>query len=494
MHPRQLMILVPFLVVASIVFYSQFSLNHDSSWYLIATRRFLDGAELYRDIVEINPPLAFYLTVPGLTLADTFDVSPANGFFIYVSVLAGLSTFWAGSVVIRSDLEQSAKSLLIVAVAICNFAFAVYDFGQREHLMMMFALPYLMLLICQDRLDKVTSAEAVAIGLVACLGLCLKPYFFLIPGGIIIAQFARSRDFVMLFGAANIAVAAGAIAYLLFIAIVHPIYLEEIVPTASLIYSAYGISIMGFVVRPELFGLLSVVVLAGYCHKKLDSISMGLIGAMAGALLSYLAQLKGWNYQIVPLSMFIFLLALWTVYRARNDLKTKVLIPALALSAIYFSWGTQISWGPYRSMTTVPFGQFVDEPKTPVLVLSSNLAVSFPFANEVDATWSSRYPAQWLIPGAVIKLSETDCREQPEQCARYQAILADTRRDIVSDFSKYRPRIVIIDTRAKKSYFGGMQFEYLPFLQRSSGFTEMWKDFEKIDVIESYEVWRRQSD
>jgi len=36
-------------------------LHSDVSWYLVATERFVNGARLYQDVIEVNPPLAFYL-------------------------------------------------------------------------------------------------------------------------------------------------------------------------------------------------------------------------------------------------------------------------------------------------------------------------------------------------------------------------------------------------------------------------------------------------
>ncbi|MEP7218497.1 MAG: hypothetical protein ABI876_06250, partial [Bacteroidota bacterium] len=41
-------------------------LNHDVAWIIHGAGRWLEGAGLYRDIVEINPPLIFYLTAPAV--------------------------------------------------------------------------------------------------------------------------------------------------------------------------------------------------------------------------------------------------------------------------------------------------------------------------------------------------------------------------------------------------------------------------------------------
>ncbi len=90
----QMMLALIVVVFASTIFYSQFSLNHDTSWYLVSTRMFIDGATLYDDIVEINPPLAFYLTVPSILLSDFTGLRPMTAFFMYVSALGGLSVLW----------------------------------------------------------------------------------------------------------------------------------------------------------------------------------------------------------------------------------------------------------------------------------------------------------------------------------------------------------------------------------------------------------------
>ena len=55
--------------LASLLYFLQATPNHDVAWYLVATDRFLDGARLYRDIIEVNPPLVFYLTVPPVAVA-----------------------------------------------------------------------------------------------------------------------------------------------------------------------------------------------------------------------------------------------------------------------------------------------------------------------------------------------------------------------------------------------------------------------------------------
>src|SRR5688572_20830231 len=88
-----LAVLMAGLAVAT-VYYASGLLHHDPSFLLIATRRWLHGAVLYQDIMEINPPLIFYLTAPAVMVSDIFSVSSASVFVVFVCALAGISTVW----------------------------------------------------------------------------------------------------------------------------------------------------------------------------------------------------------------------------------------------------------------------------------------------------------------------------------------------------------------------------------------------------------------
>ena len=43
-------------------------LSHDVAWFLFGSERMVDGASLYRDVIDVNPPLVFYLGVPAAWL------------------------------------------------------------------------------------------------------------------------------------------------------------------------------------------------------------------------------------------------------------------------------------------------------------------------------------------------------------------------------------------------------------------------------------------
>lgn len=50
-------------------------INNDVSWHIYVAMQILDGQVLYRDIIEINPPLVYYLRILPVWLATLLDTS-----------------------------------------------------------------------------------------------------------------------------------------------------------------------------------------------------------------------------------------------------------------------------------------------------------------------------------------------------------------------------------------------------------------------------------
>lgn len=66
-------------------------MNLDVAWLLYAAGRVMDGAKLYVDIYEINPPLAIYFDFPPVGIARLFGWPEIPVFYGYVLALVGLS-------------------------------------------------------------------------------------------------------------------------------------------------------------------------------------------------------------------------------------------------------------------------------------------------------------------------------------------------------------------------------------------------------------------
>lgn len=472
--------------LAAGLFHVGVSLNHDSSWYLAATERLLDGARLYVDVVEINPPLAFYQTMPPVWLARLLGSDPGAIYVAYITLLALLASLWSFALLRGAALEARQKTALMIAVAAVLFVLPIGEFGQREHFMLIFALPFLLAQILRPALPDTGPGHGIALGLVAALGLLLKPYFLLIPAAIGIMRLVEERSLAPFRDPAMLALAAAAVGYLGFVGLVHPEYFTAIVPIARVVYGAYGTGGPQVLAKFEIIALVLLAVAGlGASHKASGTITRLFIGASVGAAAAYLVQYKGWNYHLLPLSALLILTATWLFAAAGRGSGRQPGMARIALAAGVIILGLQIARGPYQASTTSAFGPFVKQRGESILVLSADVAATFPFVNEVGGRSASRYSAQWYIPGAHL------CRaaDPAGDCAEEARILNIARETIIEDFLRAEPRLVFIDEKPRKLFFQGARFDYLEFLSADDRFGFFERCYRRIGAAADHGVY-----
>lgn len=478
--------------IAAIVFYPRHSLTHDASWYLISAQMFLDGAELYTDLVEINPPLAFYLTIPAIGLSRMLTEDATTAYFHYCIALGVFSSLWIARLLQSAELPVRQHYALFGTVLIIFFVLPISEFGQREHLMLLFSMPFLLYLALGDRLGLLSRRHQAMLGLWAAFGLMLKPYFLLIPASIVIARALSRKSCRGFFDPGIVALGLAVVVYLAFIVLRHPVYIAQIVPMARLVYSAYGTPPMQVWLRPELLatGVLALVVWR--FRRSLDPVLVALCGGCVGAATAYLLQYKGWNYHLLPLSALLLMTASWLAVNClRRSINDRFVVGALLLAVALLTLGTQLMHGPYESRSTQVFKRFVKRENTRILVLSTNVSAAFPFVNEVSGKWTSRFPAQWLIPGAYIRLKRGMCDTDGTQCDDLKRILVYARHAVIEDIHRFEPELIFVDRRAAKSYFAGVPFDYLSFLSEDRGFPRLRACYRHIGQTLTYDVWSR---
>ncbi len=154
--------------------------SSDLGFYLYAAGRLLDGAVLYRDVVEINPPLIIWLNLPAVLVARSTGISEVLAYRLTVTVVLAASILLCERI-LRStarDAERIRPFLLVLWFVL--FPFAWIDFGQREHLLLGLFLPYLTLAAAELRGRAPGPSQRLAAGLLAGVGLSLKPHFALL--------------------------------------------------------------------------------------------------------------------------------------------------------------------------------------------------------------------------------------------------------------------------------------------------------------------------
>jgi putative flippase GtrA len=462
-------------------------INHDTAWYLIATRDWLGGSGLYTTLVEVNPPLNFYLTLPAIGFADLFGISDTNGQYVALAALIFLVLNWC-NVIAREELgfPPAKSALLLCGIALALVLPALNNFGQREQVMVVLTMPWL---LGQIAPVPASTGRQIARAAVAAIGICLKPHFVVFPLAVTALMTLRRRSLRPLFSIENLTFLAVGLGYIGYVALVHPAYLSEIVPMAQQIYGAYGTSfdIVFHKIRYEMLLALVPVIVA--LSLRLPQIDAGLFAVVALAGLgSYFLQGTGFEYHAIPFRAFALVACCLLVLQnpGLNSVTIAAVIAALGLMAI------NVERGFYSNRPALEIAAMASEigQVDSLMVLSSYVHAGPPAAIASGADWSSRYPTNWLVPGALNRLQETDCQSQRETCDRLSAIATKNRTDNLADIAASRPDLLVFDLRL--GYFGGIAFSWAAFMAEDPAWPTVFGEYTEMGQSERFAYYARK--
>lgn len=419
-------------------------LNHDSAWYLIATRRWLAGAQLYVDLIEVNPPLAFYLTAPAILLADISGWSDLNAQYAVLALAVGACLLASWDVLIDGGRRALPPALaLLVGVAFCLVVPAFDAFGQRDHLVLLCLFPWWLGSVHgrSPVADRRQTARAVLAG----VGFCLKPFYLLIPLLMALARLASGRSPRALIAREHgVFVVVGA-AYLLSVWFWHRPYFDAIVPIARDVYGAYslGDAVLFDRLRDPALAFAAAALLAGRFAKSPDADERPMLAAIVGALLAYLVQRTGFAYQLIP----AWGLIAWYCWRAVVLGRGRTVPALLAVLGLAATSQQALERGFYSNAQIEQLAPQVRrlDPAPRLYALATNLTAGPGLALAVGGRWEGRFPALWWVPGTTNTLSALDCASAVERCRRLRDIDALTRRLVIEDLERVRPSLLVIE-------------------------------------------------
>jgi len=491
--------LLGLLWLAGLFYFLQTTLHHDIAWYLVASDRFLDGAKLYRDIFEINPPLVIYLTVPPVAAARLTGLEPITCLVVYVFLLIALSLAICNHLLkAQADLPAGYR----VGVLFAAFAALVLQpltfLGQREHFLIILSLPYLLLLTSRFAGIRCGKGEAVSIGLLAVFGFALKPYFLIVPAGLELYLAIQRRSLVTWLRPESLGLGAGLCAYAVFVYLVYPEYFSFIIPFALLTYAeAYGAPFRSVLMKPSIAAVLFGTILYGLGRRapSVDRRGDVFIVAMAGFLGSYLIQQKGWSYHLYPalamvwLALAILVLERMTGVQSRAQWAGSILTAAWAGHFILVA----VLGAPYRNGVAEEMLPIVERyaPGGALYAFASNTWVGFPLVNEAHVQWASRFPSpQWLLVGAVTQLAGST-RLDPARRAKLEKVASYQTEAVIEDFERWTPDLVVVDRQNRVDFLG----YYLANVR----FAALWQSYVRIGDVQArsrgglrrFDVWCR---
>jgi hypothetical protein len=471
-------------------------LNHDVAAILDFTERWIGGEALYARLLDPNPPLIFVLNLLPAYLGKYTGLDTVTALQACILLFGAVVWWLCLRMRQRSDEGPIERHFLDVAPILVLLG-AGYDFGQREHLMTLGALPYLFLAARRARREPGSRHFAVVI--LAALGFALKPYFLGIPALVELYLLLSLgwrwylRDPVPWVMAAVWAI------YLASLPILFPDYLKVVLP---LISSSYlGGSIWQTVQEPRaataLLLLIPLLLIALPGRNALVKVlSLAAVAAAASALV----QRKGWSYHIVPIELLGCVLAgtlaaRWLDLRQPNLRKYSHSM-ASGLALLFALYVISSGEGPWREFgyrdaheETELRDLLIQSAKgEPVLVLSPRIWPIYPALNYAHAHQTLRAMSIWVLQGVY--------RECLPDGRRYRDIgeMGSAERtmfqSVADDFAANPPKVVVID-QIPGIPLCGREFNLLEYFKRHPRFASAWARYAFFAENNELDLYRR---
>lgn len=515
------------LGIGALIARSPFRVGHDSALYLECARALLSGARPYVDFVDLNPPFVIELHAVPVALAGLLRVPVIPVFLVCVLAVAAASTFWLGARLLRSPAWAGVAAPAATTWALVSaFLLASLDFGQREHLVALLYLPFLLdrsLRFGADGEPATARGERIALGVAAGCALCLKPQFLAAAAATEAALFLAGRDLRRWLDAGLLAALVVLVAYALhFLALpvaVRDAFFGRWVPLVAARYHVYDVPLRALLV-PSLLAttLATAVVWSGaLAVPKERGLVVGTLAlfALASAVI-FFGQHKGWNYHRVPLSASAALLATMLAGRAlaswadgggasflRVAAFVLPVLAGLAVLALDQPLGPARARHARASVSAAPASIVSpDSPESmigretrrgePVLIVATDVAVAEPLLLRMDRRPGSRY--LWFFPIAMLADSGRSSAGPPPEPARVPWIAAEERRtlaDLTEDLRTRRPPLVLLSSRPGP-YGCRPGFRVSDYLARHGFVAELARDYAPAPPLADFDVFVRR--
>lgn len=457
------MLIAVLAALATFLIFQGRPINHDTAWFLVAVDRWMNGAELYQTIIEVNPPINFYFTLPAYWLAQLSGLTPANAQFALTSLITGGVLAWSSMIVLANDRSGTPRHLVFILMLWAALVLpGLKHFVQRDHLLVLFLTPWALGLAFSDIGDR--GWGGARRGAFAALGICLKPHFLVFPLCATLFLILRDRSLRPVFSAANLSIAATGTAYVAFVWLFHREYFEIIVPIGLLVYGDYGFSDQRVLwnIGPIQLTFLLLLMLEFFRRKHAPS-GVGILASLILAgILSYFLQWTGYTYQTVPIRSFGLLLCGFVMLRCTFGPEVRSALICFLLFA-----GLEVSGGFYRAKSAETLAEALSQehPIESMSIFSSHPSVGPIVALGLGAKWENRYPALWTVPGIVNAQAEGDCNRPENECRALSTLAVQTRQSVLDDLSAGDPDVIVFDK--KSGYFDEPGFSYEMFLRQS---------------------------
>ncbi len=442
---------------------AQGTVGSDVSWQLWIAHQLNGGVRLYRDVLETNPPLWFWMAMPVDRLAHLLHVRSDHVLIALIGCLAALSL--AATDRLINGPDRGRRALFLAYAALILVAMPWLQFGQREQLALIGTLPYAALISARRSGRAVPLGFALLVGASAALGFALKHYFLLVPILLELWLIAGQRRSWRPLRPETVAMAAIGILYAAALAIFASDYFSVALPLILLAYGVTGAERLVDLFQPAVVtALATVAVLVGH-SRLLRSFAGAMVVAAIGFAGVYFIQAKGWSYHAVPLAGCAAI-AFAAALIAEEKPSRMVALAAPALLALPLWIGAQQAL--HRDPTEADVEHAVQDLNRgdSAGFIGTDPALGWNVTLQRGFDYPSRYNGYWMMRAVVD--NEAAARPDPRLSAFGRLVVRQT----VQDFRCLPPERIIVARPSPAAAKDGA-FDILAFFLRDPQFAQL---------------------
>lgn len=479
--------------------------NHDVAWHVYAGGVLLEGGRLGVDVVDNNPPLVYWLAAAVVAPARALGVAPLVAYYLVVFGLVLLSALLVRRL-LRDVLAPPWPEVLGLALLGLLALAPGYQFAQRDHVLAVLMLPYLVAAGLALAWRRPHGPLAWWVGGLAGFGIALKPHYVLLFLGVELMLLVRAPGERLWRRPENLAMLGLGAIYVGAVWLLAPSFFE-VARDALEVYGAYDRSVDLLSVASVLTAVALLVAIVARLPEALARAVETLALAAFLAVGMVFLQGKGFGYHEVPARSFaLFALVLAVValvsapgFWSRGFRVSPAWLAGLGLLLWVGTTLNVVRQPLWRRSGVAKLAEFIEEGARggPVLAFTASVDPFFPALNFTTSRSASPYSCLWLIAGrypgrrAGLDFAYRDLEQMGDGERRF----VDS---VVESVEQQRPRLLLFDATRTKQGFRGVDFDFRRYFEADPRFRRALRRYRHLgkkrfltDGWRSFEVYLR---
>ncbi len=417
----------------------------DAAYLMSGAVHLLNGQSMSEYFFDSNPPMCYMIYTPALLLQN-IGIAPYNTITVYGFILI-LMNLCLCQLLLKRDksLSSRTKNILTTGIALSITLPATLEFGQKDHLILIGIIPFLLMQYQLLNRVNIPILLGLAIALFSVPFILIKPHYGLLPTALILIRVIQSKNIKAFIQTDFIALAIGSIAYIIFIALYTPDYIENILPVIMDIYvnmrgdetlELYKTAI-SFI---TLCSFIGVIAWAQHNNNEEKKLNIIFITLAILSIIPFILQNKGFSIHLYPAFGLIIISLVMLIPAFLKNKTTPFTIALILIIASYTLLFTTIiakrpplTHADYLNskITAIIREEARDKP---FLIIDSTTNTNYIPAMYVPNTLGSRFSSFWFI-GSIMNIENESYKiSLLNQFALY----------ITQDLERYKPEVIAI--------------------------------------------------